>query len=203
MFAYCGNGPVNRIDSTGTRFRNNFATISSGGGGRLSDYVIYYYHPESDKNLKDPAQKNHSASDSSFVGVSSFDELTAAINSVPQGIDDVYIYMHSDAEKFSFYYAQYYSATNIEESINEIDISGDIYLFSCKGGRGKLASTLASETGCTVVAPVYKVSFGEGYARCGWWSYYTEKGIYGDCTWYSFYPNGSVEQFSYYIVGTR
>ena len=91
--------------------------------------MIYYYHPESNQNLEEPARRNHSIIDTHFVGVSSFEELAEAVNNVPPGTIDVYFYMHSDAENFSFYYAQYYSATDIQEAIDEIYIWRNLLVF--------------------------------------------------------------------------
>ena len=138
-----------------------------------------------------------------ILGVSSFDELVSGINGVPGYVDDVFIYMHSDEDNLSFYYAQYYSAENIKESFNEIDIYGDIYLFSCKGGRGELASTIASTTNCTVIASVYKVSFGNGFARCGWENYFLTNWFHETPAWYRFYPNGKKSLIFFLLVVLR
>ena len=204
MFAYCGNNPVSRIDSTGSSFSSVFSvTCIDPGMGAQYDYVVYYFHPESSQNLDRVAINNHYVSDTIFYSVGTFDELVAAINSVPGYVDDVFIYMHSDESNLSFYYAQYYSAEDIESSFNEVDIAGNIYLFSCKGGRGELASTMAKATDCTVIASVYKVSFGTGFARCGWRNYWEDHSTEGDYAWYSFSPVGGKEPYSQYYVYTR
>ena len=191
MFAYCSNNPVNAVDKTGCSPHNIiFPLCLDGVGVATLDYIIYYLHPESNANLDGPALQNHSASCSKYVAVATFEDLVEAFNATPGYIENVYIYLHGDANNLSFYYANYYSADDVDSSFDTIDISGKVFLFSCKGGR-KLASTLASSSGQTVIASVYKVSFGDGYARCGWWNYYFEYGLHGPIAWYSFYPDGS------------
>ena len=108
--------------------------------------------------------------------------------------------MHSDANELCFYTGLYYSADDIANSFNEITISGEVYLFSCKGGRGDLASTMARTSNCSVIASVYKVSFGDGYARCGWKNYLVDVWSYGVCSWYNFCPDGTKEKVSNFFV---
>ena len=196
MFAYCNNSPVVHSDIAGLRM----VCVGADRDGGSFDYVIYYYHPESDNNLDDPAKKNHSNADSMFTAVGSFDELVTAINNTPKSVDDVFIYLHGDAINLSFYYDLNYSAENIQNNFVEIKIFGDIYLFSCKGGSGALASTMASVTDCSVIASEYKVSFGNGYARCGWWDYLTRKELSGDCAWYSFSPDGTKKPYRQHYI---
>ena len=126
-----------------------------------------------------------------------------AMSRIPGYVDDVFIYMHSDENEFCFYTAQYHSAEDVANRFSEIDILGDIYLFSCKGGRGELASTMASVTNCTVIASVYKVSFGDGFARCGWKNYAQDVWEYGICSWYSYYPDGSRKAMSNHLIYTQ
>ena len=204
MFAYCGNNPTGRADSTGTNFRTAFSAISfSHDGGTLYDYVIYYYHPDSKQNLEEAAFANHSVSEAYLVSAGSFDELVHAINYTPAYINNMYVYMHGDATNLCFYSGQYFSSTDIQNSIVPIDIEGNIYLFSCQGGRGSLAATLASATNCTVIASIYKVSFGDGFARCGWEDYYKRVWFSGIYSWFSYHPNGSKERFCDYNIYTR
>ena len=202
MFAYCNNNCPNFYDPNGNR-RDQLMHAQHEGDFAEIDYIIYYLHPESSSNLEDPAKKNHSQAYCIFVPVGTFEEFASAMNSVPGYVDDVYIYLHSDETNFSFYHAQYYSADDISTSFEKIDIWGDIYLFSCKGGRGALASTIAATTQCPVVACRYKVSFGNGYARCGWWNYFTEYKKYGVYSWYMYYPNGNMLPYKYFVVTTR
>ena len=204
MFAYCNNNAVLYYDPTGYAMHWAHASVCLvGDGGGLIDYIIYYFHDESSENLDGPANQNHSSFESQFISVSSFDELAGAINNTPKYVDDIFIYLHSDENNLSFYYAQYYSADSIDEKFNKIDIYGDIYLFSCKGGRGKLASTIANKTECTVIASVYKVSFGDGHARCGWNNYLLDVLWHGLYSWYAFYPDGTKEPYSYWFVHTH
>jgi len=199
MFAYCNNSPVSYSDSSGKRMVCVGADLSGGS----FDYVIYYFHPESNNNLDKNAKQNHSSADSRFTAVSSFEELTAAINNTPTYIDDVYIYLHGDARNLSFYYDLNYSSEDIKDGIMEIDIYGDIYLFSCRGGRGNLAAALADSTNCNVIASRYKVSFGNGFARCGWKNYITTFAIWGSYTWYKFSPDGGYNPASYHYIYTQ
>ena len=204
MFAYCGNNPVNAVDITGySPSKNIFSQCLDGVGVATLDYIIYYLHPESNANLDNPAWQNHSVSNSKYVAVATFEELIAALNATPGYIENIYIYLHGDADNLSFYYANYYSSGDIESCVETIDISGKVFLFSCKGGRGDLAATLASSSGQTVIASVYKVSFGNGFARCGWWNYYTECSLYGTIAWYSFYPDGTQSAYSLIKIPTR
>ena len=202
MFVYCLNNPVIFSDCCGTAPWPTTVAISD-GGGRRPDYVIYYFHPESSANLDAPAKQNHSASSSIFVAVGSFNELVDAFNNIPRYVDDVFLYMHSDESSLSFYYAQYYSAEDIANGFEEISIWGDIYLFSCKGGRGNLASTMAKATNHRVIASMYKVSFGNGFARCGWESYFLDFWYHGAYSWYGFGPNGNIDALSYYCIYTQ
>ena len=84
------------------------------GGSPTTDYIIYYFHPESTENLEEPAKRNHSGSDSKFIGVGSFDEFVDAINSTPRNTDDIFIYLHSDANELSFYYKVEYVGRTID-----------------------------------------------------------------------------------------
>ena len=203
MFVYCGNNPVSRIDSTGNNFRCAFSVIGVDGGNEVEiDYIIYYYHPESSANLDGPAKRNHSSSESIFVAVSSFDELVYAINNTPSCINDVFIYVHGDENNLCFYDAQYFSAKDIANRFGEIDINGNIYLFSCKGGKGALASTMAEVTQCAVIASEYKVSFDENAARCSWKYYAADNLVRSSYTWYTFYPDGTRQPYSYYWIYT-
>ena len=180
---------------------NAFSVIChSSEGGSQYDYVIYYFHSESQQNLDEAAKKNHSTTEAVLVSAGSFDELVNAFNSIPSYIEDVYIYMHGDESELCFYTGLYYSAEDIANSFNTIDISGDVYLFSCKGGRGDLASTIAKTSNCAVIASIYKVSFGDGSARCGWWNYFTDVWNHGTYSWYIFHPDGSKEATSYFFI---
>ena len=199
MFAYCNNSPAYNLDSSGKRM---VCARTAMDGGFLN-YVIYYSHPESQANLDNNAKQNHSSVGSRFVAVSSFDELVNAINNTPGYVDDVFVYLHGDDEDLSFYHNLNYSAEDIQENLLEIKIYGDIHLFSCKGGRGALASTMANATNCTVVASEYKVSFGNGFARCGWENYFWDIWNYGAHSWYSFYPDGSKSPLSYFWILTQ
>ena len=203
MFAYCGNNPVIYTDPAGTIFRQAFAASCYDRGGSLCDYVIYYFHPESSENLDGPATQNHKATNSKLMPVGSFDELVDALNNIPCSIDDIYIYLHSNEDYLSFYYANYYNAMDIANNLVETPISGEIYLFSCKGGRGELASSMSVATNRTVVASVYKVSFGDGFARCGWKDYFWYSLGYSKYSWYSYYPDGSKKATSIYRVFTE
>lgn len=198
MFAYCNNSPAAYSDSSGQRM----VYVRDFGGGPV-DYVIYYHHPKSNKNLDEPAKQNHSDTDSFFTAVGSFDELVTAINNTPGCVDDVFIYLHGDANDLSFYHDLNYSAECIQNSFIEIKIYGDIYLFSCKGGRGTLASTMASVTNCDVIACEYKVSYGDGFARCGRQNYIEDFAYYGVCGWYRFSPNGSKAPVSCFRIYTQ
>ena len=203
MYAYCGNNSVVRIDSAGTSFRQAFSVSCYEYGGSLCDYVIYYYHPESSENLDGPAIHNHKAANNILVPAKSFEELITAMNNVPSGIDDIYIYMHSTDEHFSFYHGNYHYAKDIAVNIRETFISGEIYLFSCKGGRGELASAMSTKTNRTVIASVYKVSFGDCFARCSWKDFYWYSRGYDEYSWHSYYPDGSTKPTSehYIFVG--
>ena len=204
MFAYCNNNAVLYYDPTGYAMHwAHASTCLAGDGGSPIDYVIYYFHDESSKNLNGPAYQNHSAYESQFIGVSSFDELVEAINNPPKYVDDIFMYLHSDQNNLSFYCALYYSTDSIEENFNKVDIYGDIYLFACQGGRGKLASTIAHKTECTVIASLYKVSFGDGYTRCGWKNYLRDVWDHGLYSWYSFNPDGSKAPYSPWFIYTR
>lgn len=198
MFTYCGNSVVSSRDATGSRY-----VCFEDFGGQIYDQIIYYLHPESQENLEDVARTNHSDKGTKFIGVSSFDELTDALNATSSSVNNVYLYLHGGEDYLSFYYAKYYYADNIEESFKKIKIFGEIYLFSCEGGRGELASTMASATNCTVIASEYKVSFGDGYARCGWLRYYIERWGNGATSWYSFSPDGGKNPYSQYYVLTK
>jgi hypothetical protein len=203
MFAYCGNNPILHQDSSGCSFSSacSMTCVDFAGRTRL-DYVIYYFHPESSQNLNDPAIRNHSADESIFAIVGSFDELADAINNTPDYVNDVYIYLHSDETELVFYRGKYFDAGHIEDRFNEIDIAGNIYLFSCKGGRGNLASAMASATNCSVIASMYKVSFGNGYARCGWQNFAEEFKEYGFISWFIFSSDGNKEPYSQYRINT-
>lgn len=113
------------------------------------------------------------------------------------------MYLHGVADYLTFYYDLNYDADAIEENIEEIKIYGDIYLFSCKGGREDLASTMASATNCNVIASVHKVSFDDGRARCSWEWYAREAITKGIISWRVFSPDGSIEPYSYFFVNTK
>lgn len=200
MFTYCNNNPVIYQDSTGTSLRQAFAASCFDRGGSLCDYVIYYYHPNSSENLDGPAIHNHSSQNAIFVPAGSFDDLVNALNNIPCGIDDIYIYLHGSDVYFSFYYANYHYAEDIANKLSETPISGEIYLLSCKGGRGNLASTISAASNRTVVASLYKVSFGDGFARCGWKDYFWYSRGYSKYSWHSFYPDGSTKATSLYRI---
>ena len=205
MYAYCLNNPVVLADYSGTLpfgVKPMQVAVNDCGGAR-PDYVIYYFNDESSANLDAPAYRNHSTSSSIFVAAASFDELSAIINNIPRYVDDVFLYMHGDADSLSFYYAKYYTAEDIANSFEEISIFGDIYLLSCKGGRGNLASTMAKTTNCKVIASMYKVSFGKGFARCGWKNYFEDIWYHGTYSWYSFHPDGSIDALSYWCIYTN
>ena len=192
------------MDPAGTRHSCAFTLVDIEDGNHVDyDYIIYYLHPESSQNLDGPAMKNHSSSESFYVSASSFDELANAINSTPSYINDVFIYIHGDADNLSFYYAQYHSAEDIENYFCEIDISGNIYLFSCKGGRGELAYSMAEATNCTVIASIYKVSFDVNSARCSWKYYFYDNVVRSTYTWYAFSPDGTQQPYSYYWIYTQ
>ena len=109
--------------------------ISLDAGGNLPDeYIIYYYHPQSSQNLNEPARQNHSTSGSIFVAAGTFEELVHAVNMTPTYIDNVYIYMHGNEDYLFFYGDLQFCANDIANSFDKIDITGNIYLFSCKGG---------------------------------------------------------------------
>ena len=204
MFAYCGNSSVVYIDPCGTVSQPAFSASCFDPYLTVRpDYIIFYWHPESTENLDEPAKKNHKQSECLFKSVDSFDALVNAISNVSAYVDDIFVYLHSDETNLSFYYAQYYSAEDIENSFNEIDITGNIYLFSCKGGRGELASTMATATNCTVIASIYKVSFGDGYARCGWENYFWDSSNHDPYSWHCFYPDGTSERFRAFFIYTK
>lgn len=110
---------------------------------------------------------------------------------------------NGDEDEFCFYNAQYFSAEDIKNSFNKVDIYGSIYLFSCEGGRGNIASTIAATTNCTVIASVYKVSFGVDSARCGWSDYMRDYYRYGNYAWYSYFPGGNNMEYSIHWVCTQ
>jgi hypothetical protein len=149
-----------------------------------------------------PALQNHFEPNTLFIPTSTFEEFVHALNSAPGYVDDIFVYLHGDDMNLSFYYAQYFSADKIGDAINEISINGDIYLFSCKGGRGKLASAIAKSTNCKVIASMYKVSFDSRAARCGWINYLQDVMEHGLYSWYSFEPNGVKEPISYFWIST-
>ena len=203
MFAYCGNNPISRIDSTGTSFQTTFyPTCIDPGDGKRNDYVIYYYHPESSQNLDYPVTRNHVPAEAVYCSVRSFDELVDAINSTPAYTSDIFIYLHGDENNLSFYWDLNYNANHIQSLINDVDISGNIYLFSCKGGRGDLASTMAKATNCNVIACRYKVSFGSGYARYGYIDFWKYSSAWDEYAWYSFSPDGTMLPYSQYKILT-
>ena len=102
-----------------------------------------------------------------------------------------------------FYYGLEYDAAAIEESIGEIKIFGDIYLFSYKGGRNDLASTMASVTNCDVIACVHKVSFDMGKARCSWGWYAQEAFEEGFVSWKTYTPDGTKSNYSTFFVNIK
>ena len=102
-----------------------------------------------------------------------------------------------------FYYGLEYDAEAIEESFGKIKIFGDIYLFSCKGGRNDLASTMASVTNCDVIACMHKVSFDKGNARCSWKSYLKDTWEVGLNAWYTFSPDCKKSWYSMTFVNIK
>ena len=86
MFTYCGNNVASNKDATGFKY----VCAEFIDGGRY-DLVIYYSHPESNANLEKPARRNHSNYGTSFIGVSSFDELAQAVNSASGYVNNVYL----------------------------------------------------------------------------------------------------------------
>ena len=204
IFAYCGNEPISRVDPTGTVFKDASLWDPTHPYGVVTrDYVIYYYHPESQQNLDQNAMKNHSSENTYFVSVKSFDELVFALNNTPERIGDIYIYMNGDKTFLSFYEDLNFDAEAIKASINQIYITGDIYLFACKAGRGSIAYTLAEATNCTVVACKYKVSFDEGAARCGWENYILTSLYHQFVGWYYYHPDGTKDIYSIFYVYTK
>ena len=97
-------------------------------------------------------------------------------------------------------YNYYYDGSQL---VNVTGSNGNIYLFSCQGGRGALASTMATATNCTVIACKYKVSFDYGMARCGWENYLTSSWRYGIYSWYSYHPDGRKERYRDFYIYTR
>lgn len=199
MYSYCNNSPVYYSDESGYRMVCSGAELSGG----TFDYVIYYLHPDSDKNLDVNAFQNHSSADSYFVAVASFEEFANAMNNTPGYVNNIFVYLHGDESDLSFYYDLNYSAEDIQKTFNEIAIFGDIYLFSCRSGRGELASTMASMTNCTVIASVYKVSFGKNNARCSWWDYFLFSYGYSNFSWYSYSPDGAKNPYVDYLIYTK
>lgn len=204
MFAYCGNNPIFRIDLTGTSFQTAFfPTCIDPGTGKRYDYVIYYYHPDSSMNFDHPVTRNHVPSEATYCPAGSFDELINALTNTPKNTDDIYIYLHSDENNLSFYFGKYFDANDIQQHLSEVDISGNIYLFACRSGRGTLASTMAKATNCNVVACVYKVSFGLECARYGYKDYWIYSRGYDDYAWYIFTPDGNKFPYSHFKIPTR
>ncbi len=171
--------------------------------GQRYDLVIYYFHPESNKNMDELARRNHTEQGTEFVGVASFDELAQAMNSIPRNVNNVYLYLHGGAGLLYFYNDLKYDADDIEENIGEIKIFGYIYLFSCSGGKENFASTIARVTDCNVVASTYKVSFDNGRARGSWAQYLTNKNNNLPYMWYIYYPDGRNDRYSIYFVNTK
>ena len=204
MFAYCGNNPIACTDFSGYRYSNACSMSSLDSSGKFCvNYIIYYFHPDSDKNLDGNALQNHSEISSIFVGVGSFEELINAFNKTPSYVDNVYIYLHSDENKLFFLDSPSASAEEIEGSFEAVDIHENVYLFACCAGRGEIASAMAKASNCTVIASVYKVSFGKGYARCGVKSYLFERTVQGDYSWYAFDPEGGRTAFSLIWISTQ
>ena len=171
MFAYCLNNPVNGADPSG-----KWMWYIDGDGNCLpteyscdSDYVIYYYNSLSGKNMDELAAKHRYSSRFTRKAVGTVDEFTGALNHLPDGIDNLYIYVHGGVDRqldgiLCFYgEEEVIDSTGILERINKLSIKGDVYLFACNGAF--IAHSLALATGEDVYASFLGVSFTDGYAR--------------------------------------
>ena len=143
----------------------------------------------------------YSSSNNLQLRVSSYSELVSALSSLPNHVDNVYLYLHSDYDKelqqycFVFYNGKYFGADDIIADIPALKIEGNVYLFSCHGAN--LAPSLSQATNRTVIASYEGVSFELGYAcggvkdrivrlklfwpRRGWWAFTPD----GECEHYT------------------
>ena len=170
MFTYCNDNPGNGRDPSGLKMWY----IDTNCDGKPSeipyykDYelIIYYYNLSSEENLNYPAFNQGYSPKAKYVPVGSFTELVNALKSVPIGIHNIYLYLHSDPGQLAFYYNLNFDASKIEQGIPSVSISGDIFLFSCHGAS--IADAFSKATGRTVVATRQAVSFSsDGKARIG------------------------------------
>ena len=188
MFAYCGNDPVAFCDPRG----HSLVLVPLEGDGQHVDVFIYYHHPQSEKNMDQFAMAQAYSENALFFPVQSFQDLLLSFNDIPSYTNNVYLYLHGDDYSLIFFYNLHFTEENVKNHIPEIDISGDIYLFSCHGGK-TIAPALSSATGERVHASNEGVSFTDGFARCGFKDYIQSSfNASNRPGWYLYYPSGYV-----------
>jgi RHS repeat-associated protein len=201
MFAYCLNNPVRFNDPYG-RIANFNIAVSDGRTSR-TDVIIYYLNINSSKNMDTIAQNNNYSTKAKMIAVSSYDELRSAFDDCTTNVKNIYLYLHGDSHDISFYYNMNYSSVDITSDIPQIDISGQIYLFSCHGAQS-VGPALAEATGENVVACNQGISFTkDGLARCGIKSYVEDFFLGRNLGWDVFTPDGYKYHYSNFYCDAR
>ena len=170
MFAYCGNNPVIFADITG--YGKTYVFVYSTGNDFIDQAEDSPYF-----DTEDP--------DVIIIKVSTATDFVGAWNSMDEDIDNIYIYAHGGTGTLYFSESQISNDSDITfASLEEVDVSGITYLFSCHGGDGEegnnVAWELAKLTNSSVRACTGSVSyskiFGHYYARkafdWGIWKYF-------------------------------
>ena len=165
---------------------------------KFLDIIIFYSHPDSTLNMDDIVNNQSYSSNYIAWSVSSYEELIEALNKIPSRANNVFLYLHSEKNReskesnkycFTFYYAKYYFEDDISSTFPEINIHGNIYLFSCHGAN--LAQNIAKKTGQNVVATRQGVSFTrDGRARCGLFSIVESVNNCEIVGWFTYTPSG-------------
>jgi hypothetical protein len=182
VYHYGANNPIMYVDPNGE-----------------ADVVFYQINPDGfEDQANNSGYFNSSSEDVIMIGVSSADQFISAWNNLDDSdIDDIYLFLHGGEGFIRFGSGE--NRTFLRLTDNDFDklenknVNGKVYLFSCSGGKGSegnnVAWKLVELTSTSVRATDNKVSFsmlfGKYQARIGggiraflfgsWADYYNEK----------------------------
>ena len=197
MFAYCNNNPVNGCDLSGMRMwylDGNGNSVETNNDNRI-DYFIYYYHPDSTSNFTEIVRsQSYSSRRFCYKAVGQIDDFVDAFNNISGPIHNVYIYVHGSFFALEFFHESM-SREVIIDRINNISISGSIYLFACHGAS--VADCLSCASGEKVYASFHGVSFENGRARNSWRDVLLSAFLQCDLNgWFVHYPDGKEGRYT-------
>ena len=203
LFVYCENDAITNVDKEGTSLVSFFVNAFRKCFPKNTDIVIYYYSKKSNKNMDKIAYQNLYTKSALYCSVESANDLERSLRffATCKNIRNIYLYVHGGEDALHMYGQD---MTDFS-SLIPLNISGKIYLFSCRGAR-TVAEKIAMYTQTTVVACYYKVSFEHGCARVGKKDYAFSWFWNRRACWYQFqYVNGRVQKsiysYSMYLPG--